>query len=95
MNGPGDEFLAGAALAGDQDGGPGLGHPFDQGQDVLHDPGFSHNIGKTVFLVQFLVQQAIFDDQMTVLQGLGDGDQDLFIFKGLEDVIEGALFSWP
>ncbi len=27
-----------------------------------------------------------------MLQGLGDGHQDLFILKGLEDVIEGALF---
>ena len=92
VDGPGDEFLAGAALAGDQDRGPGLGHPFHQGQDLLHDPGLSHDVGEAVLFFQFLVQQAVGQDQVAVFQGLGDGHQDLFVFEGLEDVIEGPFF---
>ncbi len=92
VDGPGDEFLAGAALAGNQDRGPGLGHPFHQGQDILHDSGLTHNVGEAVLFFQFLVQQAVGEDQVAVFQGLGDGHHDFFILKGLEDVIEGAFF---
>ena len=52
----------------------------------------SHNVGEAVLFVQFLVQQAVGQDEVAVLQGLGDGHQDFFILEGLEDVIEGAFF---
>ena len=92
VDGPGDEFLAGAALAGNQDRGLRPGHPFHQGQDFLHDPGLSHNVGEAVLFFQFLVQQAVGQDEVAVFQGLGDGHQDFVVLEGLEDVIEGAFF---
>ena len=92
VDGPGDEFLAGAALAGDEDRGPGLGHPFYQGEDLLHDLGFADDVGEAVLFFQFLVQEAVLEDEVAVLQGLGDGHHDLFVLEGLEDVVEGAFF---
>ena len=52
---------------------------------------FAHDVGEAVFLLQFLVQEPIGQDEVAVLQGLGDGHQDLIVFKGLQDVVEGPL----
>ena len=46
VHGPGDEFLAGAAFAGDEDGGFAGGDLFDEGEDLAHGSGLAGHVAE-------------------------------------------------
>ena len=89
MDRPGDQFLARAALAVDQDGGVALGDPADGLVDLLHrgrvpdQPAF-------VLLADLRAEHVHLERQATHIDRLPHQDVHLVEIEGLGDVIEGA-----
>jgi len=90
VDGPGNEFLAGAAFASNQDRGSGPSHPFHQGQNFSMTRD-SPQYWEAVLFFQFLVQQAVGQDEVRCSHALAIVIMISSFLKGLR-VIEGALF---
>lgn len=90
VEGSGDEFLAGAAFAEDEDGGVGIGDAFDHAEDVLHALAGADDLGEAVFLAEFATEEGIFVDGLGVGEGALDGEAEFFEFERFFEVIVGA-----
>ena len=90
IEGAGDKFLAGAAFAGDEDGGLGGGDLADQFAKLLHRSALAEEF-VTAFLLLGMAQILVDLEQLAEILGLLQGDFQLVVGKGLEHVIEGAV----
>ncbi|OPZ05947.1 MAG: hypothetical protein BWZ08_02381 [candidate division BRC1 bacterium ADurb.BinA292] len=80
----GDQFLAGAALAADQDGGVALADLGDEVVDVLHDVGVADDVGRAEAILEFLLEALVFGEEafaflaerLAEADGLGDHRAD-------------------
>ena len=88
MNGPGDQFLARAALAVDQDRGVAFGHPADRLVDLLHGRRIAHQPA-LVLLPHLGSERVHFERKPPDLDGLAYQDVDLVEIEGLGDIVEG------
>jgi hypothetical protein len=90
VDGLGDEFLAGAGIAGDQDGraaGGDLGH---QVQLLDHALALADDIGEAVALLQGALEVGILVFQAPGRDHAIDFDDELFVVPGLGEVVVGA-----
>jgi hypothetical protein len=71
VQGAGDQFLAGAAFAGHQHRGAGVGDGADQIADLLHVAALADHFG---FVAQLRAQAAVFAFGVLVLEGALDDD---------------------
>lgn len=90
VEGAGDEFLAGAAFAEDEDGGFGIGDAFDHAEDVLHALAGADDLGEAVFLAEFATEEGIFLDGLGVGEGALNGEAEFVELEGFLEVIVGA-----
>ena len=88
-----DQFLAGAALAQDQNGRGVVDHLADGLVDALHGGAGADDIdaGLEAFF-DFLFELAKIAGQFAAVHGALDQDQHFVEVEGLGDVIEGAVF---
>ena len=92
IDGAGDEFLAGAAFAGDQGRGVAAGELADDFENVLH--GLAAADDAQVVILRFQ-QRLVRDDLPHVARGLEGVENDLFEaghVEGFEEVIVSAQF---
>ena len=87
----GDQLLAGAALAADQDVALGRRGPADQVEHLADRPALADDAVEPLALSQLLLEVAVLGGQATALQALADGEPDLFVLERLGQVVEGAL----
>ena len=85
----GHQFLSGAVGAGDEDAGLGGGHLADHFLEVGHRHGFSHHLPA----VDFLFEDFGFLDQIGLVRGILQGDEDAVQVQRLLDEIEGAFLD--
>ncbi len=90
VEGAGDEFLAGAAFAEDEDGGVGIGDAFDHAEDVLHALAGADDLGEAVFLAEFASEEGVFVDGLGVGEGALNGEFEFLELEGFLEVIVGA-----
>ena len=90
VEGAGDEFLAGAALAGDEDGGLCAGDLADQLAEIFHRRADALEFVTGVVL--FGVAEVGVDlEELVVILGLLESDLQLVGREGLEHVVKGAI----
>ena len=84
VNGAGDDFLAGAGFAEDQDGGGGGSGELDLGESAAKDGAFADNFVEAEFGADFFLEIKLFDGELVLeridlLEGEGifEGDGDL------------------
>ena len=90
VNGAGDEFLAGAAFAGDERGGVAGGDLADELEDLLHRLAAADD---AQFVILGFEQRLVGDDLLHVARGLervGDDFLELRHVERLEQIIVGA-----
>ena len=91
MERPGDQLLAGSALAVDQDGRPGRGGLDDQIEDLPHARAAANDFSEPVLMrLQVLPQRAVLGDQPPLGERVAKDDQHLVVLERLGDVVEGA-----
>ncbi len=91
MNCPGDNFLAGSALAAHQHGRVALGHALDGGANLVHHSAASHQRPWQVHF-RHRPQGLIFQAQTIVLEGSFDEVLDLFTVERFLNVIVSPQF---
>ncbi len=69
MDGVGDQLLAGAALALDEDGGAGGGDLFDGVEDLLHHGGIADEVLEAEVFLDLLLEFAVFLLGLAALAG--------------------------
>ncbi len=89
VDGPGDQFLARPGLAGDEDGGFGVGHLAHHGEDPLHGAGGPHDAVELGAPGKLLLQQAVLLGEPLELEPLEHGDLQFFAVERLGEVVEG------
>ncbi len=72
MKGLGDQFLTGAALAGDENGALGIRHLFDQGEHLAECFALSDNPVEAVARLEFALEPAVLALELAVFDGLID-----------------------
>ena len=92
MEGAGDQFLAGAAFAQDEDGAVGVGHALDHLEDVLHLGGIADELVELVFFLELLFEVDVLGNGVVVGEGAADAEAEIIHLEGLLQIIEGALF---
>lgn len=90
MNRSRDEFLAGAALARQQDRHVAVRDHLDQSVDALHRLAFAHHLVETRSGVEALPEVLVFRGQGVPLERLRDDDGETFAIDGLREVVVGA-----
>ena len=90
MEGAGDQFLAGAAFALDEDGGVGIGYFCNEVVNLLHARTGANDVLGLVLVLDDAAEVADFALVILVLQGALHGVEQFVDFEGLDDVIEGA-----
>ena len=85
----GDERLAGAALAGDQDGGLGVGHALDHVEDPQHAVVVADDVLQAESHVELGLEIAVLFEDLALVEGPLDGHLQLFVDQGLGEEIEG------
>ena len=91
VDGPGDELLAGAALALEEDRAPGRGGGLDEVEDVLHGLALADDVGEAEALPELVLEPDVLVLEALALEGLLDGhEQELVVLERLLDVVEGA-----
>ena len=91
VQGLGDEFLAGAALALDEDGGVGRGDLAQRLDDAPHRLRLADDPLEPEPLLELLGELLGAADEAPVLQGLGHAVAQFGQVQGLGDVVGGAL----
>ena len=91
MNCPCDEFLAGAALAGDQDACLGRRDSPDHLKNILHAVRNADHVTEIDLMLQFVTQALIFLLQAEQVERLLDDHDQLIATEGLGQVIIGPL----
>ena len=89
MEAAGDEFLAGSVGTGDQDAGVGRGDLFDHVADVADAFGLTHHL----LPIDLLLEDLGLGDEVRLVGGVLEGDQDAVQVQGLADEVEGSLLD--
>ena len=87
MNSLGNQFFAGAALAGHQNGRARRRHLFNNAKDLLHDVGPADDRAAIDLAAHRLSQGTAFFFLSPSLYARGNGRQDMFVLKRLADAI--------
>ncbi len=95
MDGLGDEFLADAALPGDQDRFAARSHRLDVLEECLHLATGGMDGGEDLGVFQFAVKDLFFQAAVFLTEGTGghrplDAADETFLFLGLDVVVDGA-----
>ena len=88
---PGDELLAGAALAQQQHGGVALGDRADLAHGLLHDPRAPQDSVQPLLPLDLRAQPLVLAAQPVVVERSTHGHGDLGQLEGLRQVVIGAL----
>ncbi len=103
VDGLGDDLLAGAALALNQDRGTAGRDLRDQVEDAQHDLAFAHDVGEVVALLEGALELKVFFLGAVAGNGGADVGEQLLVVPGLldevlragadglDDVIDGAV----
>ena len=83
MDGPHEHLLAGAALAGEQDGAVGRRDAAGEGENPLHGPAFANDPLESLADFQFLPQGHVLPHQGRMFPCLGDDHVNWAGEKGL------------
>ena len=89
---PGDQFLAGAGFAEDEDGRIGLNNLFHLLEDRLHRRTAADHVGKMVFAAQLLAQVLILGNEAALFQGVVEENFQFFNVDRFSEVIKSPLF---
>ena len=92
MNRLGDQFLARAGFAGDQNGRTARRHLHHQIEHAQHAVALADDVGETVALLERALELRILIDQPLAGNDAVDFDQQLFVVPGLGEIIVGAEF---
>src|SRR5581483_2127235 len=90
MERAGDEFLAGAALALDEDGGLGAGDLADELAEIFHGRALPEQFDAALVLLG-AVEEFVDLEELAEVLGLLERDFELVVGKGLEQVIERTV----
>ena len=90
VDGLGDELLAGAGFAGDQDGGAGAGDLRNEVEHAHHLLALAHDIGKVVALFEGALELLIFAREASAMDHAGDFQQELVVIPGLGEIVSSA-----
>ena len=93
VNGAGDEFLAGAALAGDEDGGIGGADGFDGLEDALHGRALPDDVGGMRHVGDGFLEAGVLLQGVAMRHGLAHEVRDLVGIERLVDVVVGAVLE--
>jgi hypothetical protein len=89
MDRPGDQFLAGTALTGDQNGRSAGRRLDDEVEHLLHARAAADDGGKALILrLQVLPQHGILGHQLPPLDGVAHDHQHFVVLERLRDVVE-------
>ena len=103
VNGLGDELLAGAAFALDQNGGAAGRDLRDQVEDAQHDFAFADDVGEVVALLEGALELKVLFFGLVARDGGADVGQQLFVVPrlldevlsagadGFDDIVDGAV----
>lgn len=91
VDGAGDHLFAGAAFAGQQDGGIALAHRVDGLQHPTKAGAVAHQAVDMLVLVQFGTHARVVAQDVAKLQGLADGDIQFVDIKGFGYVVVGTV----
>ena len=89
MDRPGDERLAGAALAGNQHGGLGVGHALDHVVDPQHAVVVADDVLQAETHVELGLEVAVLFQDLALVESPLDGQLQLFVDQRLGEEIEG------
>ena len=90
VEGFGDEFLAGAALTLDEDGGAGGRDLGDEVEDAQHHVALADDIGEVVALAKGALELDVFFFGAIAGDGGADIGEEFFVVPGLLDEVLGA-----
>ena len=90
VDGPGDQLLAGPALALEEDRAPGRGGRLDQLEDGLHGLALADDVGEAEALAELVLEADVLVLEALALEGLLEHEQEIVVLEGLLDVVEGA-----
>ena len=93
VNGLGDQLLARARLAGNQNGRAAGGHLRHQVQNARHAVAAAHDVREAVALLEGPLELGILGLQAPLRNDLGDLDQQLFVLPRLLNEVVGAAFE--
>ena len=88
MNGSGHHRFAGAAFAGNQHGGLGVGHGFDHVEHALHAVIVPHDVFDAESQIELRFQVFVFFEHFALIQCAADGDFQFFVDQRLGEQIE-------
>ena len=88
MNSPGNERLAGAAFAGDQHRGLGVGHGVDHVENAAHAVVVADDIFHAEAQVELGIEILVFFDHGLLVEGPFDGHFQLVVDQRLGEEIE-------
>ena len=88
MNRPGDQRLAGAAFAGDQHGGLGVGHAFDHVEHAPHPVIVADDVLDAEPQIELRLQILVLFQHFALIQRPANGDFQLFVDQRLGEQIE-------
>ena len=90
VQGPCDQFLARARLAGDEQIGGRCGHAPDEREDLLHGSRAADDVVQAIAAADLLTQAGHLVAQGALGQGLVDAEQELIDLEWLGDVVVGT-----
>jgi hypothetical protein len=93
VNGPGDYFLAGPAFPGDEHGGLGGRHHFDQLRHLLHGGALADQFGQREDFLEIFAQAHHLAARALVLERVGYQVRKLVGVDRLRDVVVGAVLQ--
>ena len=93
MDGLGDQLLAGAAFAGDQHGGIGVGHAFHDAQDLLQQGAAADDVVEGEAVVERPAQLGVLAVQLSLLDHPVDLVPQLDVVERLLQVVQRALLD--
>ena len=89
VDGPGNQRLAGAAFAGDQHGGLGVGHGVDHVEDFQHAMIVADDVLHAEAQVELGLERLVLLDHLLLVERPLDGHQQLFVDQRLGQEVEG------
>ena len=93
MNGVGDQLLAGAVLALDQDVGVARGHAFDQLEEILHLLALADDVGEAVLPADLFLELLMLGLLLRLLDGPADQVHQAVLADRLLEEEERARLS--
>ena len=90
MQGLGDQFLAGAALTGDQHRCPAVGNLFDLAVNLLHWPAFADEVVERISLSHMRTQLFDFALELLRVERAVHDDPQFFDVERLREIVCGS-----